>query len=238
MEQPIESTTINQYLLTIRIGSDGYNLSVFDESSILLSSKKVAASLFSISSDEIIKLLTPETQLNYRTLRLICESEIYTFVPALFFKPENATDFLQFLSKPIKSNQVLFNRIPQWDTVNVFSIPKTVHTALTHLFPDVPVEHHLGYFLGERVKLQSENSVSIAVRSNVMDVIVISGGGLQLINSYSFNTPEDFTYYTLNLFDKLQLDTENCNVVLYNAGKRPELQKTLELYLGVTTAEY
>jgi hypothetical protein len=237
MEQPDDSILIKQYLLSLRLGSDGFNISVFDESGMLLSSKKITRSLYSLSSDEIRNAIAPETQLNYSSVRIICESDIYTFIPAQVFKKEEAADLLHFQFKPDKNDQILYNRIPQWNTMNVFSIPRTVHIALSGLFPEVPVEHHLSYFLSECIKFRSDSSVYIEVRGNVMDVVVILNGILQLINSYSFVTPEDFTYYTLNLFDKLPLDTENCRVVLYNADKRPELQKTLELYLEVIKGE-
>jgi len=237
MEQPTGSTTIKQYLLSIRLSAEGFNLSVFDDSSVLLSSKKVTKSLYALSSDEIIKILTPEILLNFRSVRLICESDTYTFIPAPIFKIEEAADLLHFQFKPVKTDQIILNRIPKWDTVNVFSIPKTVHNAITHLFPKAIIEHHLSYFLTECVKPLGESCVYIEVRGNIMDVVVISKGAIQLINSYSFNTPEDFTYYTLNLFDKLPLDTENCKVVLFNSEKTPELLKMLELYLEVINGE-
>jgi len=233
MEQPNDSTEIKQYLLSIRLSSDGFRLSVFDESSVLLTSKKTSNSLFSLSSDEIIKIITPDVQLNYRTVRLICESDRYLFIPASIFRSEEAADMLHFQFKPVKTDQIILNRIPKWDTVNVFSIPKSVHIALTKMFPDAIIEHHLSYFLTKFIKLQNGNSVYIQVRNNIMDVVIITNGGIQLINSYSFNTPEDFTYYTLNLFDTLSLDTENCKVFLYNSDNKPELQKTLEKYLDV-----
>ena len=233
MELPIESTLIKQYLLSIRLNSDGFNLSVFDESSVLLSSKKVSISLCTLPADEIIKIMTPETKLNFRSVRLIFESEIYTFIPTPVFKMEEAADMLHFQFKPDKNVKIILNRIPKWETVNVFTIPKSIHQAITNLFPKATIEHHLSYFLNEFVKLQSENSVYIQIRSNIMDVVVITNGNIQLINSYSYNTPEDFTYYTLNLFDNLSLDTEKCKVVLFNSDKKPELQKTLEKYLEV-----
>jgi len=237
MERPTGSTILKQYLLSIRLSADGFNLSVFDESSVLLSSKKVTKSLYALSADEIINIMTPETLLNFRTVRLICESDTYTFIPAPIFKMDEAADLLHFQFKPVKTDQIILNRIPKWDTVNVFSIPKTVHYALTHLFPEAIIEHHLSYFLSECVKPLAESCVYIEVRGNIMDVVVISKGTIQLINSYNFNTPEDFTYYTLNLFDKLPLDTENCKVVLFNGEKTTELQKMLELYLEVINGE-
>lgn len=233
MELPDNSAMIKQYLLSLRLSSDGFNISVFDESSVLLTSKKISSSLFSLSSDEIIKQMTTDVQLNYRSVRLICESDRYIFIPAPIFKTEEAADLLHFQFKPVKTDQIILNRIPKWDTVNVFSIPKSVHIALSKLFPNAIIEHHLSYFLNEFVKPQNGNTVYIEVRNNLMDVVVITNGGIRLINSFNFNTPEDFTYYTLNLFDTLPLDTENCRVILYNSDKKPELQKTLEKYLDV-----
>ena len=233
MELLENSTIINQYLLSIRLSSNGFNISVFNESGVLLTSKKITNSLFSLSSDEIIKLLTSDVQLNYKSVRLICESDRYIFIPAPIFKTEEAADMLHFQFKPVKTDQIILNRIPKWETVNVFSIPKPVHIALSKLFPNAIIEHHLSYFLNEFVKPQNGDTVYIEIRNNLMDVVVVTTGGIQLINSFSFNTPEDFTYNTLNLFDTLTLDTENCRVILYNSDKKPELQKTLEKYLDV-----
>lgn len=237
MEQPIDSNLIKDYQLTVRLNPEGFTISVFDDFNVLLSTKKVSVSLFSLSSNEIIKLLTPETQLNYSTVSFICESNTYIFIPAPVFIKEEAADMLHFQFKPGKNDQNMLNRIPMWDTVNVFSIPKTVHSALKQMFPDAIIEHHLSYLLTECVKPQPVNCVYIEVRSTIMDVVVICRGGIQLINSYTFNTPEDFTYYVLNLFDKLPLDTDDCQVILFNADKKPELQKTLEQYLEVTKGE-
>ncbi len=232
-EQPGELNKTNQYHLSIRFSSDGFDLLVLNEFKTVLSSKKVSVSLYSLSSSDIVKLLTQELLLNYQSVQLICESDQYTFIPASLFKEEAAADFLNVQFKPAKSDLIVINHIPKWDTVNVFSIPKTLYEALNQFFPNVEPEHHLSVFLKEKIKLQNGNSVYISVRTAIMDVVVIKEGGLQLINSYTFNSPEDFTYYTLNLFDKLPLDTENCNVILFNGSKKPELQKTLELYLEV-----
>lgn len=238
METPTDLVNNNLYNnslynLSIRICLDGFSLYVYDQSKVLISFKNVAALLFSLSSEEIFKLLTEETLLNYKSVRLICESENYTFIPTLFFKSEEAIDYIQFQAKLPKSDQVIINRIPAWDTVNVFSIPKTLFSAITHVYPNAIIEHHISYFLSEWVKLQTDSIVYNWVRSNIMDIVVISNGALKLINSYKFITSEDFTYHTLDLYDKLSLDIENCKVVLFNTDKKPELQKTLEKYVTV-----
>ncbi len=46
------------------------------------------------------------------------------------------------------------------------------------------------------------------------EVFVLNNSGLQLFNVFDYNTPEDFIYYVLFVFEQLSLDTEKTEVVL------------------------
>lgn len=233
MEQLNDSTLSNQYSLSIRINSDGFSLAVIDESKALLSTKKVSALMNSLSTEEIIRLINTEIQLNFKDLHLIYESDNYIFVPASIFRSNEATDYLNFQQKPAKDEVTLYNTIPVWDIVNIFSIPANIPAALNQLFINTPIEQHVSYFLSEKVTNQHETSIYIWVRSKIMDTIVLKNGKLQLLNSFPYQTPEDFTYQTLNLVEQLSLDTDKCKVYLYNPDKKIDLQKTLEKYITV-----
>lgn len=235
MEQHTGSTISNQYSLSIRIGSDGFSLSVIDESNTLLSTKTISVILASLPVEEIANLINKETQINYRNIRLVYESDLYAFVPAPVFRSNEAAYYLNFQQTINKNDIVLYNYLPVWDTVNVFAIPKTIQTALSQLFPNTIIEQHLSYFLSTRVKTQHENSIFIWTRPKMMDVIVFKNGKLHLLNSFSYQTAEDFTYHTLNIIDQLSIDTEKCKVRLFNAEKKPELLSTLEKYLEVNS---
>lgn len=235
MEQHSDSTISNQYSLSIRIGSDGFSLSVVDESGTLLSTRKVSIPMTTLPTEEIIQLITKETQLNYRNIYLIYESDIYLFVPAPIFRSNEAVDYLNFQQKTSKSDIILFNYLPVWDTVNVFSIPKTFQAALNQLFPNTIIEHHLSHFLTAKIKTQHENSIFIWVRPKAMDIIAFKSGRLLLLNSYGYQTAEDFTYHTLNIIDQLSIDGEKCKVRLYNSEKKPELKRILDKYLTVVS---
>lgn len=233
MEQLSNSKQNIQYSLSIRFSSDGFSLSIYDELNKLLTLKTVSVLLFSLSEEEIVKLLIQETEnlLNFQSIRLICESDNYSFVPATIFKEEDAGIFLQFNDKLNKNDRILFNRLPQFDMVNVFSIPKALKEALTNLYPDLIIEHHLSYFLTDKIKLQKENSLQIWVRPKFMDVIIMKNGNVILINSYTYLTSEDFVFFTLNLFEQLSLDTEKHKVKLYNLQKTSDIQRLIQKYV-------
>jgi len=230
----MENTTGNSYNLSIRIKSDGFYLSVYDEFGLLLSSQHIAVSAFNLSADEIIRIMNNEIQLNYKSLNLICESDSYLFIPTPFFKIDEAADLLNFQHrKEDKKERLVVNMLTNWDTVNVFSIPAALEQALTNLFPGTGIEHQTSWLLNHKIKLYQENSLSVWVRSNMLDIVVIKDGKLQLMNSFSYQTPEDFTYHTLNVIELLSLDIEKCKVYLYNSEKKPELEKTLGSYVTV-----
>ena len=234
MEPYTDSTISNQYSLSIRISSDGFSLSVVDGSDSLISTKIIPTILTSLSAEQITTLINKETQINYRNIHLIYESDIYTFVPAPVFRSNEAADYLNFQqNKTTKNDIVLYNYLPVWDTVNVFAIPKAIQAALSQLFPNTIIEQHVSYFLSTKVKTQHENALFIWTRPKTMDIIAFKNGKLYLLNSYLYLTAEDFTYHTLNIIDKLSIDTDKCKVGLFNAEKKPELKKTLEKYLEV-----
>ena len=234
MEPYTDSTISNQYSLSIRISSDGFSLSVVDGSDSLISTKIIPTILTSLSAEQITALINKETQINYRNIHLIYESDIYAFVPAPVFRSNEAADYLNFQqNKTTKNDIVLYNYLPVWDTVNVFAIPKAIQAALSQLFPNTIIEQHVSYFLSTKVKTQHENALFIWTRPKTMDIIAFKNGKLYLLNSYLYLTADDFTYHTLNIIDKLSIDTDKCKVGLFNAEKKPELKKTLEKYLEV-----
>jgi hypothetical protein len=225
--------------LSIHFNADGFSLSIFDEANQLISTKKVATVLFLKAQNEIEKIILQETESlrDIKNVRLICESDTYTFVPSAIFQPQNANAFLISNDNLDKNFQIIYNEIPQWDTVNVFSISKTLKESLSSLFPNTPIEHHVTRFFIEKIKRYGSDSVQIWIRPKIMDVVVIKNGGLELVNHFTYQTPEDFTYFTLNIFDQLSLDIENCEVKLYNSVKHIEIQNNIRKYINHVTVE-
>lgn len=237
MEETSNTKRTNQYSLSIQFSSDGFSLGVNDKAGFLVSTKTISCPIFTMAKNEIVKTIKHEADglLNYQNIRLICESDLYTFVPTALFEDENKNDFLHLEHQIEKKKYVIYNTIATWESVNIFSIPINLKDALTQLFENVKIEQHLSYFLTDIVKQRNETAMYIWVRPKVMDVVVLINGNLHLINSYSYKTPEDFTYYTLNIFDQLSLNTETCKIKMYKKEGSYELKEMIQRY--VTTVE-
>jgi hypothetical protein len=209
---------------------------VSEAAGLVISTKQVDAPVFTLPADEIIRLLKTESEVNCKTTSIIIESDIYIFVPTAFFKPEEASYFLTFEHKLAKNERIAYNTIPAWNTVNVFNLPLNLLQALTSLFPGVSIEHHMSRFLTEKIRFWQESSVNVWARPKAADLIVVKDGKLQLLNSFPYQTPEDFTYHTLNVMEQLSIDTENTSIYLYNTEKTPEFEKLLSNYSTVFSA--
>lgn len=233
MEETSNINQNNQYSLSIRFSSDGFSLLVNDISGYLISKKNISSPIFSLTKNELVTSIAHEADglLNYQNIRLICESDNYTFVPIELLEAGNESDFFLLEHQIDQKDCIISNKILMSGCVNVFSLPINLRDALSQLFENTIVEHHLSYFLTDKIKLRNETLVQVWVRAKIMDVVVQINGNLHLINSYTYNTPEDFTYYTLNIFDQLSLDTETIKVKLFNVESGNEIQNMIQRYV-------
>lgn len=231
----MENTSENSYKLSIRFSSDGFSLEICDEQDLKLSSKKVSAAMFTLSSSEIVKILQEELQFNYKEVKIILESDPYIFVPTEIFKPDEAAHFIHFQHKTKKNERVIFNTISKWDTVNVFTIASNLQQAIEEVFQNQSIEHHMSWFLSHQIILAQNDSLQIWARKKMADIVAIKHGQLQLLNSYRYQTAEDFTYHTLNVMEQLLLDDDKCKVYLHNAETVSGLEKLLNNYVTVVS---
>ena len=232
--QSIDLMYVNQYDILLCFAADGLTIYISDQSKALLSTRNFFYDgFYTANAQDIIQLLmgVPEIKLNFNTVRIVCESEKYTFVPISFFKAEEAEHFLNFQQllseKEVAMHNILVNRA----MVNVFSLARGLQTALVQLFPNCSVEHQQSYFLTDKVAFTPENSMQVWVRDKVMDVVVLINGSLHLINSYSYLSPEDFVYYTLLIYEQLSLNMEKDCLHLYNVKKREGISRLLQNYV-------
>ena len=235
MKKKKELTLNIPYSLTVRIDSDGFSLSVFDKPNNLLTTTRVDKELSNLPYMEILSLIDSEIQINYSQLTIVIESDQYVIIPLDIFKIEEAADFLFLEHKPAKTDSILFNKIPQQSIVNVYTIPGKIHEALNQLFPDTEIEHHISQFITNDISVKNENCIYCWSRKNKLDIIAFRSGKLQLINSFSYKTPEDFLYYTLNVYEKLSLDSNKCPLHLFNSKLNSEIKLLLENYFTVIT---
>ncbi|HRR62726.1 MAG TPA: DUF3822 family protein, partial [Paludibacteraceae bacterium] len=70
-----------------------------------------------------------------------------------------------------------------------------------------------------QVYTNKEENLNVCLREHLMDVVAIENNRLMLINSFVFQTPEDFVYYLLRVIEELSFDIDSCKIRLFNYEK-------------------
>lgn len=223
------------HTLIIHFHSEEWLLSVCDKENKLISTKKIPVFLPVLSEDEIVQIIAkePDMQKQYAKVRFVCETDFYTFVPTAIFQEKEANDLFYLLFEKNKNAVVLFNVLNNWEMVNIFSIPLTLHKALMHFYPQPVIEHHLAYYLNNIIKQPTNNRLHVWIANRKLDIIAFKNGTIELINRFDYQTSEDFVYHLLNVFEQLSLDVENCKVQLYNTEQKGELLAMIRKYVNV-----
>ncbi len=229
----LENIDLNRsdYTLSIRVSPDGFSLSIPDNKGVELLKRKVHASLFQMNKEEIINLFEAEiTSSDYNDIELIVESDLYTLIPASIFEIQNLDDYFYFQHTKDKQQIVLFNRIQSHNIINIFSVPVILNNCLNDLFPETIINHHLSYFLSQRIKAKN-SAVYIWVRAKKIDMIVFKSGVISFINSFDYHTKEDLAYYVLAVCEQLSLDVEDIVIKLYQRNDASGFKDILSMYV-------
>lgn len=149
---------------------------------------------------------------------LITDSMAVTLLPKQFFNVDKNREILEKVCALDKSDRVFDRSIKNRNFHLVFAVPDKV-IGLSHRFAgEVKILHSAECLLSlsDQVKASDhQRGVLLAeVQAHTLDILIISGDKVQLLNRYSLNDPSDFIYHTLNTMRQLELDPESIPVYL------------------------
>jgi hypothetical protein len=147
----------------------------------------------------------------------------YPFVqiPAEFFRADLATDILQLHSSfKAEQMQATFVHHTPFNLVNVSAYNAEFAAILAGLYP----LRELQYMHVSDAILRGLHSIPekldyrylhLFVNRNTLTVAFFRTGNLHLLNSYQFDTPEDFIYYILFIITELGLDKDDTELFVW-----------------------
>lgn len=197
--------------------------------------KDVKRSLESILKEEI---------LNYE-----CSSSSVMFthnsamlIPESFFSQSSVMDYLK------QQNLIKLGETPSSDFIknndcySVYAVDTVDYSVLKEKFPQATFRHHSSVFVEYLMALHKGSNVNethVFVFQGYMDVVALQKGKLLLYNRYYFQTPNDFTYFLIWVYEELKLNSEECPCILYgDIVEKSEMFNLVWKYLkNVTLAE-
>jgi hypothetical protein len=228
------SQTVN-YILSIRFFPDGFCFIVFDRhrkkilhfSEITEKSKDPKRLLKeNVANNAILKSSFDETF-------CVWDTPLYTLIPSAFFNEENIEQFwkLNFGESSTQDFSFFSDKLKLPDVVNIYTIPSVFAGFLKEIFPAVQFINQQSVQIVDSLfenKKENNSQVYIQVYRDFFDALVLQRGKIVLANSYRFQNKDEFLYFSINLFEQLQLDPYSTEIVL--SGKIDETdEKTVSL---------
>src|SRR5690554_2804432 len=164
-------------------------------------------------------------------VNLFYHTPLYTLVPTGLWSDENPTLYLRYTLKTLPHDFVAHEPILKGKTKLVY-IP---FVNLNNYFFEKFGSFHYYHALGPWIEYCSEianktTSVFANFTSKQLDLLVYKDGNLYLANSFEYHTPEDIVYYTLFIYEQLNLDPET--IPIYLSGS---IDRTNPTYLALYT---
>ena len=161
--------------------------------------------------ERIKKIFEEEKQLQkeFNEIQVIHENHLSTLVPKKYFDKNLLADYLDITVKTLKTDFIAFDTLHKIPANNVYIPYVNINNYLFQSFGEFEYKHHHTILLEKIVHKESTNkAMFVNVSKNHLDIIVINNSELLLINSFAYDTKEDFIYYILFVAEQLELDTE------------------------------
>ncbi|MEZ4779325.1 MAG: DUF3822 family protein [Flavobacteriaceae bacterium] len=178
--------------------------------------------------DEMKKFFNEQNELpkKIENISALFSSPYYTLVPSPLFDETKASDYLKFNTKILAQDFVSYDEIENQDITIVYIPFVNITNYLFEKFGNFQYYHSVGvllqYFLNKE-KYSIETKVFLNVEKDWFDCIILSGGKVQLCNSYPYKSPEDFLYFTLFNFEQLSINPDTVKVLLCGRISEKEL---------------
>ncbi|MFD1096076.1 DUF3822 family protein [Salegentibacter chungangensis] len=168
-----------------------------------------------------------ELHRNMDEVNLIFSNQLYALVPSAYFREEDASNYLKFNTKILRTDFIAHEEINSQDMVNVYIPYTNIINYFFEKYGEFEYKHSSSVLLEALLKLPKQKKATLYLynKEKEYDLVVIENGELLLCNTFSYDTKEDFLYYILFTAEQLNLDPSNMDLQLLG-----EIYKDSEIY--------
>lgn len=161
-----------------------------------------------------------------------------SFLPEKAFHIELNQPVTEVIYGNARKGLMLSEKVIGWRMYNIYRVPREIHALLQRKFASGNYWHYYTLLLNEGQATQSSNDeqiIKMVMRADQFLVAVFKGPSLQLMQSYSYQTPDDVSYYLLAICNRFNISQEKVTLIV--AGLLDEqsrlYQELLKYFLQV-----
>jgi hypothetical protein len=207
---------------SIRFAPDGFAVLISDASYTPVHLKEYTCEQF-CSPEKVTKeceqVLNEDDLLSFEgETVLIADTMAVTLLPKPFFDKDRNRGILGKICTLDDSDLVMERYIRNRNMHLLYAVPEKIEEFSRKFSGEVKILHASECLisLSDQVKSSDHQrgAVIADVQEHTLDILVITGDRIQLLNRYSLNDPSDFIYHCLNTMRQLELDRESIPVYL------------------------
>lgn len=158
---------------------------------------------------------------------LVFSNNLYTLVPRQYFKEEEASNYLKFNTKILRTDFIAHEEVEHTDIVNVYIPYTNIINYFFDKYGEFEYKHSISVLLESLLQRSASTKASLHLynRDKEYDLVAMEDGKLLLCNSFTYETKEDFLYYLLFTAEQIGLDPMKLDLYLFG-----EINKESELF--------
>ncbi|TXD64661.1 DUF3822 family protein [Polaribacter glomeratus] len=202
--------------LSIQFSLDGFSFCVTDsetQEKIYFTAYQFEETLNSpedlLENIEYIFKNNANLQFEYTSVLVIHKNNLATLVPSKYFDENKLASYLNFNIKTLSTDFIAFDEVTSIEAKNLYVPYININNYLFQNFGEFEYRHHHTILIEKLLMLKrlNEKTMFVNVSKNSFDIVVLENKKIIFLNSFLYQTKEDFIYYILFTVEQIQLDT-------------------------------
>lgn len=160
---------------------------------------------------------------DYRSVNIQIFSPFFSFIPETIFHQDAQKAFINYTVSIPSHHTILKDKLDHLGIFNLYAIPNKHHDFFSKHFTKANFHHSasnmISYVL-DQYREEKDTQVYISREPETVEFIAQKEGAFVLYNSFDVTNPEDMLYYTLLVYDQLELNKEKDKLIVLGRGSR------------------
>jgi hypothetical protein len=168
--------------------------------------------------ENLLEIITNDDllQIPFKEAFIIYNYTDSNFLPEKVFHIELNQPVTEIIYGNAKKGLLLSEKVIGFKMYNIYRVPREIHALLQRKFASGNYWHYYTLLLNDGQMQTSSNEpvIKMVMRADQFLVAVFNGDKIQLVQSYTYQTPDDVSYYLLAICNRFKISQEKVTLIV------------------------
>ena len=201
----------DEHSLLLEIGKDYCCYALWDSASHSIDSLQFISFTELEGEDSLAQIVAAIPKHNFQTVFVCSAFAQSLLIPSKYFNDSyEALDIIYDQPSQVYKH----DRIPEWQIVNIYSLPAAIHTVLENSYSSIQYRHVYTPALKVYNGYVADNQMTVHFTPQHFRVLLKKDTAVQLAQTYFYTTPLDVIYYLLKICYEFELEQSSVYIIL------------------------